>query len=213
MRALCVLSCISAMFFFPCLSNQSIPMKVKKAIYEFFETLENVDTSTILCEQRPDQCLSSDSLICDPDTNIPLVARPSLVDSRRVIYLDEEMITSIKQGFILSKEIRYRLLYLIGLLEEVKEQKKQEHYRQTASVAAAISGVCSIFGFQFAFFSWKDSKSSAAQSLAKMGFGFGILSAVCYAVHRKLQPTDPQQDLRDTIQKAHIFAQNFSHRL
>ena len=70
LRVICTLTIF---IFSSCLSAQSITMKVKQPIYDFFNTLKNIDTAYIRCEATPKKFEPCNELIVNPDTHFPEV--------------------------------------------------------------------------------------------------------------------------------------------
>lgn len=191
-------------------NDVSLSMKIKNSVYQFLGSLQkNEDTSYIQCEGAPVKFQHCDNLIINPNTGIP-EAKLSHIPSwqSHIIYLDHDIVASIrKNNFRLTKKDKYIILYKIGLIKirRNKVQKRHNLLRDAALISMALSVPC----FQIAAIAWYEKIPHVAKLSAKIGAGACLASTLCFLIHKKTEKTiNAQQDLLDTIQKAHQFAQN-----
>ena len=117
------------------------------------------------------------------------------------------MIASIRQQkFTLSKEVKYALLYRIQLLKIAREKSAL----RPLITAAFLSGLSSLVSFEIAYIAGQENYQRVANLSGKLGVGLVALAGLLYLIDMKIKqpPIDLQQDLVDTIQKAHESAQS-----
>lgn len=188
-------------------SCSPISMKVKSCIYDFINNLKNVDTSNVVCEESGyAQAGLWETLISDPKTKLAL-AKYSLFSS--VIYIDKDIIKSIRKNFTVSEDIKYALLYRIGLLKIIRA--KSITLGNPVKDLSIISVLLSFISFEISFFQWYDNRCVPGDPKLSAKFGIGLLalSSVLGFIDQKTQKQiDPEQDLLDTMEKADEFAKN-----
>lgn len=194
-----------------CFYTEPIPLRLKRAVYDFLSDKKgDLDLSLITIETTPENMQTCAEVIKDISTNTPLVKFFYMPAFGGIMYLDYDLITSIKKNmFMLSDENKYKILFRIGLLQIL--QKK--HTIRAALLSTALcSAVWSLVPLEIAYIANNEGYHRATQiALQCSGIlvGLAALTGILYKAHTTSQkPHNFQKDLADSIQQAHEFAQN-----
>ncbi len=193
------------------IGTDAIPMKIKKVIYDFFLTLDqkNIDTSAIVCQMQPEDSNDYKGAILNQETDLPEVKSSSLFSWKSILYIDNQMIESIReQKYIMSEELKYQIVYRLGLLKFAREKSKL--YPDLFLCLGFGTSVLSLVNFEFAMFTWFDGKIKDSLIFAKSGLAHAGLSTLVYGIYfltrKSLNFVEEQKELDGIRRQAQRLA-------
>lgn len=184
------------------IGTDTIPMKIKKTIYDFFLTLDqkNIDTSAIVCQMQPKDSNDYKDAILNQETDLPEVKLSSLFSWKNILYIDNQMIESIReQKYTMSEELKYQIVYRLGLLKFAREKSKL--YPDLFLCLGLGMSALSLLNFELAMLTWFDGKIKDSLIFAKSGLAHAGLSTLVFGIYfltrKSLNFVEEQKELDD----------------